>query len=148
MFNEGMDIKEVDMVLFLRPTQSSTVFLQQLGRGLRTAPNKQFVTVLDFIGNYKNSDLALKLLPTNTGRDIGFPIDSTIFPEDCVMDIDLRLIDLFKTMHRNVSLSERIDQEYTRIKDLVGHIPSRMDLFTYMDEETYLLMVKIRSSIS
>lgn len=142
MFNEGMDIKEVDMLLFLRPTQSSTVFLQQLGRGLRTASNKQFVTVLDFIGNYKNSDLALKLLPTNTGRDIGFPIDPTIFPEGCVMDVDLRLIDLFKTMHRSVSLSERIGQEYTRIKDLVGHIPSRMDLFTYMDEETYLLMVK------
>ncbi|RZK74778.1 MAG: DEAD/DEAH box helicase, partial [Pedobacter sp.] len=50
MFNEGIDIPEVDTVLFLRPTESLTVFLQQLGRGLRLAPNKDFLTVLDFVG--------------------------------------------------------------------------------------------------
>ncbi|WP_236655432.1 DUF3427 domain-containing protein [Streptacidiphilus carbonis] len=50
LFNEGVDIPEVDTVLFLRPTQSATVFLQQLGRGLRRADNKESLTVLDFIG--------------------------------------------------------------------------------------------------
>jgi len=50
LYNEGVDIPEVDTVLFLRPTESLTVFLQQLGRGLRVAENKECLTVLDFIG--------------------------------------------------------------------------------------------------
>ena len=50
LFNEGVDIPEVDTVLLLRPTESSTVFLQQLGRGLRRTPGKSVLTVLDFIG--------------------------------------------------------------------------------------------------
>lgn len=56
ILNEGVDIPGVNMVLFLRPTESSTVFIQQLGRGLRQYENKEYVTVLDFIGNsYKRS---------------------------------------------------------------------------------------------
>ena len=57
LFNEGIDIPSVNTVLMLRPTESSIIFIQQLGRGLRKLPNKEFVTVLDFIGNYKNSFL-------------------------------------------------------------------------------------------
>ena len=57
IFNEGIDIPSVNTVLMLRPTESSIIFIQQLGRGLRKLPNKEFVTVLDFIGNYKNSFL-------------------------------------------------------------------------------------------
>ena len=56
ILNEGVDIPGVNMVLFLRPTESSTIFIQQLGRGLRKCNNKDYVTVLDFIGNsYKRS---------------------------------------------------------------------------------------------
>lgn len=51
MFNEGIDIPEVDTILFLRPTESLTVFLQQFGRGLRKAEGKEFVTILDFVGH-------------------------------------------------------------------------------------------------
>jgi superfamily II DNA or RNA helicase len=51
IFNEGVDIPEVDTVLFLRPTESLTIFLQQLGRGLRLADGKDGLTVLDFVGN-------------------------------------------------------------------------------------------------
>ena len=51
MFNEGVDIPEVDTILFLRPTESLTVFLQQFGRGLRKAEGKEFVTILDFVGH-------------------------------------------------------------------------------------------------
>jgi superfamily II DNA or RNA helicase len=51
IFNEGVDIPDIDTVLFLRPTESLTVFLQQLGRGLRLAENKDCLTVLDFVGN-------------------------------------------------------------------------------------------------
>ena len=56
ILNEGVDIPGVNMVLFLRPTESTTIFIQQLGRGLRKYVNKSYVTVLDFIGNsYKRS---------------------------------------------------------------------------------------------
>ncbi|MEJ7766593.1 MAG: DUF3427 domain-containing protein [Chitinophagaceae bacterium] len=50
IFNEGVDIPEIDVILFLRPTESLTIFLQQLGRGLRKADGKEYVTILDFVG--------------------------------------------------------------------------------------------------
>ncbi len=63
ILNEGVDIPGVNMVLFLRPTESSTIFIQQLGRGLRKFENKEYVPVIDFIGNnYKRStQIALAL---------------------------------------------------------------------------------------
>lgn len=63
ILNEGVDIPGVNMVLFLRPTQSSTIFLQQLGRGLRKYQDKEYVTVLDFIGNdyQRSSQIAFAL---------------------------------------------------------------------------------------
>lgn len=54
LFNEGLDIPSVDTVLFLRPTESATVFLQQLGRGLRSTPGKTVLTALDFVGHQRN----------------------------------------------------------------------------------------------
>lgn len=57
IFNEGIDIPEVNQILMLRPTQSAIVFLQQLGRGLRKSAGKDFVVILDFIGNYANNYL-------------------------------------------------------------------------------------------
>ena len=53
IFSEGTDIVEVNQVIMLRPTQSPIVFIQQLGRGLRKAEGKEYVVILDFIGNYK-----------------------------------------------------------------------------------------------
>ena len=71
ILNEGVDIPSINMVLFLRPTESSTIFLQQLGRGLRNYPNKEYLTVLDFIGNnYDRSvqiAMALGTLGVNAG---------------------------------------------------------------------------------
>ena len=63
ILNEGVDIPQVNMVLFLRPTESSIVFLQQLGRGLRKYEGKEYVTVLDFIGNnyHRSIHLAMAL---------------------------------------------------------------------------------------
>lgn len=57
IFNEGIDIPAVNQVVMLRQTQSSIIFIQQLGRGLRKHPTKDFVTIIDFIGNYKNNYL-------------------------------------------------------------------------------------------
>lgn len=82
LFNEGVDIPEIDTLLMLRPTESGTVFLQQLGRGLRKTPTKAFVTVLDFIGNQRQEfryDIRLRALSGIGRRQVakaitdGFP---------------------------------------------------------------------------
>ena len=73
IYNEGVDIPEVNTVLFLRPTESLTVFLQQLGRGLRLAESKDCLTVLDFIGqaNKKyNFEEKFAALLSNTTRSV------------------------------------------------------------------------------
>ena len=70
IYNEGVDIPEVNTVLFLRPTESLTIFLQQLGRGLRLSENKECLTVLDFIGQanrrYNFEDKFAALLSSTT----------------------------------------------------------------------------------
>src|SRR5699024_8678081 len=61
VFNEGLDVPTVDTILMLRPTASSTIFLQQLGRGLRRSPDKAVTTVLDFVGTHNEEfDLAAR----------------------------------------------------------------------------------------
>ena len=66
ILNEGVDIVEVNQVIMLRPTESLIVFIQQLGRGLRKANGKEYVVILDFIGNYNNNFY-------DTGRIVGRP---------------------------------------------------------------------------
>ncbi|MCI8482958.1 MAG: DEAD/DEAH box helicase family protein [Lachnospiraceae bacterium] len=149
MFNEGMDIPAVDMVLFLRPTESPVVFLQQLGRGLRKSRGKTYLNVLDFIGNYEKAGRAPFLLSEKCqgGREVFDPKgkkgfwENFEFPEDCIVDFDLRLMDLFWEMQkRKVTIREMILAEYERIKELLnGKRPGRMELFTYMEDGIYQL---------
>ena len=73
LFNEGVDIPSVDLVMFLRPTESMTVFMQQLGRGLRLHSSKPALTVLDFIGNYRNAHFKLPFL-------VGHDLDQELSP--------------------------------------------------------------------
>lgn len=70
ILNEGVDIPQVNMVLFLRPTESQTIFLQQLGRGLRKYPGKQYVTVLDFIGNNYERSVQIALALGTLGKTV------------------------------------------------------------------------------
>ena len=144
MFNEGVDITSVDMVMFLRPTESPIVFLQQLGRGLRRSKGKEYLNVLDFIGNYEKAGRVRFLL---TGRTLGKneyynPADRSVFPDDCLVDFDMKLIDLFSEMDKKrLKIKDQIRNEYYRVKELLGRIPSRMDLFTYMDDDIYRMAV-------
>ncbi|PNZ66223.1 DUF3427 domain-containing protein [Staphylococcus croceilyticus] len=69
LFNEGIDIPEVNQIVMLRSTQSSIIFIQQLGRGLRKSSNKEFVTIIDFIGNYKNNYLIPIALSDNQSQN-------------------------------------------------------------------------------
>ena len=144
MFNEGVDITSVDMVMFLRPTESPIVFLQQLGRGLRRSKGKEYLNVLDFIGNYEKAGRVRFLL---TGRTLGKneyynPADRSVFPDDCLIDFDMKLIDLFSEMDKkHLKIKDQIRNEYYRVKEFLGRIPSRMDLFTYMDDDIYRVAI-------
>ena len=143
MFNEGVDITSVDMVMFLRPTESPVVFLQQLGRGLRRCKGKEYLNVLDFIGNYEKAGQAPHLLSGNLHLD-GMTAERLCedldFPDGCMVDFDLRLMDLFQEMaRRNQTVKERIRSAYYHVKELLGKVPDRMELFTYMDDAVYQL---------
>ncbi|MBB3086654.1 DUF3427 domain-containing protein [Geodermatophilus sabuli] len=93
LFNEGLDVPAVDTVLFLRPTESATVFLQQLGRGLRLSEDKACLTVLDFIGAQRKEfrfDLRFRALTGTSRRGLqrvveqGFPT----LPAGCHIELD------------------------------------------------------------
>lgn len=93
LFNEGLDLPDVDTVLFLRPTESATIFLQQLGRGLRRTPEKPVLTVLDFVGHHRREfrfDTKLRALTGETRRGLereierGFPF----LPSGCQIVMD------------------------------------------------------------
>jgi superfamily II DNA or RNA helicase len=132
LFNEGLDIPEVDTVLFLRPTQCATIFLQQLGRGLRRAPGKAVLTVLDFIGQHRREfrfDVRYRAL-TGTGRralerniEQGFPF----LPSGSQIVLD--------QVSRNVVLDNVRSQLALNRKQLVNDVRSYgdVDMASYLE---------------
>lgn len=93
VFNEGLDIKEVDTVLMLRPTESATIFLQQLGRGLRGTPDKAVLTVLDFVGHQREEFRWDRRLRALTGIPRGKLVkevehDFPYLPSGCRIELD------------------------------------------------------------
>lgn len=146
IFNEGVDIPTVDMVLFLRPTESPIVFLQQLGRGLRQSKNKEYLNVLDFIGNYEKAGRAPYLLSGQiyeSGHVCRADEKNFEYPDDCIVDFDMRLIDLFQELEkRNMTIRDYIQEEYLKVREYLGKVPTRMELFTYMEDSVYDLCMK------
>ena len=93
LFNEGVDLPEVDTVLMLRPTESATVFLQQLGRGLRWAEGKRVLTVLDFVGQVRREyryDVRYRALLGGTRRQVQRAVeaDFPLLPPGCALKLD------------------------------------------------------------
>ena len=146
MFNEGVDLPGVDMVMFLRPTESPIVFLQQLGRGLRKSKGKEYLNVLDFIGNYEKAGKIPQFLGGETvyTENSENQINEIEYPDDCIVDFEMRLIDLFREMEKKgLTIREIIRKEYFRVKELLGgRTPTRMELFNRMEDEIYQLCVR------
>ena len=141
MFNEGLDVPAIDMVMFLRPTQSPTIFLQQLGRGLRKFKDKKYLNVLDFIGNYKKANLVPFLL---SGKEYSASEckknkqGDYEFPEECIVDFDFKIIDIFKKQaEREMKVKDKVKEQFEVVTQMLGYRPSRVELFTYMDDEVY-----------
>ncbi|MPQ44020.1 DEAD/DEAH box helicase family protein [Clostridium tarantellae] len=141
MFNEGVDIPSIDLVMFLRPTESPTVFLQQLGRGLRKSKGKTYLNVIDFIGNYKKANLIPFLLSGKNYNKLDVKngkFNSYDYPEECMVDFDLKLIDIFKEQaQREMKLKDIIFEEFISVYEDLKHIPTRVEFFTYMDDDVY-----------
>ncbi len=137
IFNEGVDIPSLDTVLFLRPTESYVVFLQQLGRGLRKDNGKKYLTVIDFIGNYKRAHYLPKLLAgENPMEDTGKKtprIDEIEIPDYCHVNFDLQLIELFEELRKRDPLKQRMKDEYFRLKKQLGRRPLRIDIYQGVD---------------
>ncbi|MFW5976875.1 MAG: DEAD/DEAH box helicase family protein, partial [Bacillota bacterium] len=137
IFNEGVDIPSLDTVLFLRPTESYVIFLQQLGRGLRKFPGKVHLKVLDFIGNYKRAHYLPLLLsgknPMEVNKRKYKNIDEFEYPEDCQVNFDLKIIDLFKELRKNDPLRQRMIDEFYRLKEEMNRRPLRKDLYEGSD---------------
>lgn len=146
ILNEGVDIPAINMVLFLRPTESSTIFLQQLGRGLRKYENKEYLTVLDFIGNnYDRSvqiALALGTLSKATYTEKAYLKDlvNTNFKTLQIPGVEIFIDDLSKTeiiSHLdkvNFNKKDFLKQDYLNFKKYLNKdaIPTHMD---YLDSE-------------
>lgn len=138
IFSEGVDIPEINQVIMLRPTQSAIVFVQQLGRGLRKSENKDFVVILDFIGNYRNNFL----IPIALSGDRSYNKDNV---RRYVMEAD-RVIPGVSTVHfdeisrkrifaaidaANFSDIKLIKENYLNLKYKLGKIPALKDFDDY-----------------
>ncbi len=141
LFNEGIDIPEIDCVLFLRPTESSTVFLQQLGRGLRSDTGKTCCLVLDFIGQQRSEfrfDLRFMALFGGTRQQVIRELETGItrLPGNCYfrLDKESRKIVLGNLQARLRSSRVRMVAE---LQSLAGRLGRRPTLAEYLDETRY-----------
>jgi superfamily II DNA or RNA helicase/HKD family nuclease len=128
LFNEGVDIPAVDTLLFVRPTESLTVFTQQIGRGLRLHPHKDKCVIIDLIGNYRNADIKLRLFDTHPKEGNPRNIQPTL-PGFCEIDLDVNVIDLLNEMIRKRQpRREKLFQDYMDLKRDIGRRPTYLEL--------------------
>ncbi len=138
IFNEGVDIPEINQVIMLRPTQSPVVFIQQLGRGLRKCEGKEYVVILDFIGNYMNNFM----IPIALSGDRSYNKDSMrryvregarVIPGSSTIHFDeiskkriYASIDAARTNDMKL-----LKESYTSLKYKIGRIPTISEFKEY-----------------
>ena len=145
IFNEGIDIPKVNQVIMLRPTQSAIIFVQQLGRGLRKADGKEYLTVIDFIGNYSNNflipialfgdtsynkDNLRKLIAEGSNQ---IPGTSTINFDKIAKEKIYAAID-----QSNFSLKKDLVKDYDLLKYKIGYSPMMMDFIYHGSRDPIL----------
>jgi superfamily II DNA or RNA helicase len=147
IFNEGVDIPRVNQIIMLRPTQSAIIFVQQLGRGLRKTEGKEYLTVIDFIGNYNNNflvpialygdssynkDTVRKLI--SSGSDL-IPGQSTINFDRITKDRIYAAIDT-----ANLSKKKDLVKDYELLKYKLGRIPTMVDFIEHGSRDPELFV--------
>ena len=145
MFNEGVDIPAVNQIVMLRSTESSIIFTQQLGRGLRKFPHKESVVVIDFIGNYNNNYLIPVALYGNTGdrdrarknlqrKSIGL---SSISFDPIAKERILKSLDT-----ADWSDMKKLSEQYRQVRYELGRIPMLTDIYNYDPSLPYTIASK------
>ncbi|MBQ7928114.1 MAG: DEAD/DEAH box helicase [Methanobrevibacter sp.] len=134
IFNEGVDIPEINQVLLVRPTESPIIFIQQLGRGLRKYKNKEYVVILDFIGNYRNNFM----IPIALSGDRSYDKDkirkyliegNRIIPGASSINFDeISKRRIYESIN-NTSFNKKalFKEKYMNLKYKLGRIPSLYD---------------------
>lgn len=137
IFNEGVDKPSIDTVMFLRPTESFLIYLQQLGRGLRKDDGKDYLTVLDFVGNYKRAHYIPALLagenPMHPHSALGKKPTELEYPDNCQIQFDFKLLDLLERMSKNDPLKKRMLEDFYRLQNTLGRRPTRVDILNSSD---------------
>jgi len=130
LFNEGVDIPAVDTLLFVRPTESLTIFTQQIGRGLRLHQGKDFCVIIDLIGNYRNANVKLQLFDASSGgRKKGKEPTIPTVPDHCFIDLDERVVNLLEEMHlKRKPRREKLLFDYQELKQQLGRRPTYLEL--------------------
>lgn len=155
IFNEGIDIPSVNQIIMLRPTESAIVFVQQLGRGLRKEVSKEYLTVLDFIGNYENNFL----VPVALFGDASFNRDrlrrlmeagSGLIPGESSISFDrISREQIFHSISKaNVDSSKYLAQDYELLKFRLGHHPKMMDFWRLNQRDPYQYIASAGSMLA
>ena len=151
IFNEGIDIPQVNQIIMLRPTQSAIIFVQQLGRGLRKYPDKRYLEVLDFIGNYENNFLLPIALYGDRTYDKDFvrqlmhvnylPGATSVYFDDIAKEKIYEAID-----HKRCLADLReLKESYCNMEYRLGRQPMMMDFVRIGDKDPYLFVDKKNS---
>ena len=138
IFNEGVDIPSLNQIIMLRPTQSAIIFVQQLGRGLRKNKDKEYVVILDFIGNYKNNFM----IPMALSDDRSYNKDTIrrytvegarVIPGCSTINFDeVARKKIFEAIDDvNFKSVAYIKESYKNLKYRIGRIPKLMDFETH-----------------
>ena len=145
IFNEGINIPKVNQVIMLRPTQSAIVFVQQLGRGLRKTEGKEYLTVIDFIGNYSNN----YLVPIALYGDMTYNKDvlrkhlssgSNMIPGSSTINFDpITKERIFESINSaNMHLLKDLKNDYRLLKYKLGRIPLMVDYLEHGSRDPQL----------
>jgi len=137
MFNEGVDVPELDTVMMLRPTESRIVWLQQFGRGLRKSAPEKKLTVIDYIGNHRSFILkpqALFGLPAGDREVLNLLIrlerSEEVLPDGCEVTYELEVKNIFREMlQRGAGAGELLTRRYQDFRDLIGVRPTASEMY-------------------
>ena len=145
IFNEGIDIPKINQIIMLRPTESSIIFIQQLGRGLRKIDGKSYLTIIDFIGNYENN----YLIPVALYGDTSYNKDtlrklisegSRMIPGSSTINFDeITKEKIFQSIDSaNMQYLNDLKKDYNLLKFKLGRIPMMMDFIEHGSRDPFL----------
>jgi superfamily II DNA or RNA helicase/HKD family nuclease len=133
LLNEGVDLPAINVALFLRPTESASLFLQQLGRGLRLSPGCEVLTALDFVGNHRGAWLPLQAMHDAANALGGEPVEGLggeliVPPWGCQVVLERRTQEVLQRIRRHESKpKERVSNAYIALREALGRAPELAD---------------------